>query len=464
MVSLAKVSRFSQQIITAILLAVGLCFTTVPTLAQPKLAWEQVVPQQALTPEFFSPKEHVLGIRTGEQKHLHGYWRTIVPVVGGKFYSFSIVEETANVTDDRCAAVQISWESRRGHAVLRDEEYGKRYAVETFPDGTEFAWTARPEIPYEKRTLANGKIERFASFQAPSIATNAEVQLHLRYCDQASIEWSRFSFKEIEEPPKQRIKVASIFLPPSESAKSQVDGKVEIFKPYIEEAAEAGARLVCLPEWFNKSYSSKSVEVIAEQIPGGISTTFLEGLANLHDLYIVAGIAECDVDTIYNTAVLIGPSGYIGKYRKAGLTLREANALGVTPGEHYPVFKTEIGRIGMMICYDIYFPEVAQNLSGNGADIIAMPIAGGHPILAQARAIENQVYLITSTYSQREEWIKTAIFDYDGKMLAFTDKPGSIAIAEIEISPLPKYWAHLGHLKADLRTQKPVDAKSIRAK
>lgn len=447
---------YVRSITLALIMLIFPCAQSIDAQEHADLSWEEVAPLGALSPEFFRTDGDVLGIRTGQNNNLHGYWETEVPVTGGSYYHFSIIKRTENVHDDRCTAVQISWQSADGKAVLRDEQYGRRYAVETFPPETEVAWTARPEIPYHESALTDGDSELFSDFQAPPNADKAIVQLHLRYCDQASIAWSNFVFREVAEPPKMKVKVASVFLPPSEAAKSKVDKSVEVFKPYIEEAAMAGARLVCLPEWFNKSYSSLNVEDVAESIPEGPTVVYLEGLAQRLDLHIVAGIAERQMDTIYNSAVLIGPKGYIGKYRKAGLTLKEANDLGVTPGQEYPVFDTEIGRIGMMICYDIYFPEVAQSLSDNGAEIIAMPIAGGNPILAQARAIENQVYLVTSTYSQREEWIKTAIFDYDGTMLAHTDKPGSIAIAEIEISQLPKYWAHLGHLKADLHTQKPA--------
>ena len=110
----------------------------------------------------------------------------------------------------------------------------------------------------------------------------------------------------------------------------------------------------------------------------------------------------------------------------------------------------------MMICFDLNFPEVAANLRRNGAEIIALPIAGGNPKLAQARAIENQIYLVTSTYSgERKDWIKTGIYDYDGTMLDFTEKIGNIAIAEVIISELPRYWGHQGHLKGNITTQAP---------
>ena len=112
----------------------------------------------------------------------------------------------------------------------------------------------------------------------------------------------------------------------------------------------------------------------------------------------------------YNVAVLIGPFGeVVGKYRKVTLP-REEIAKGIAPGDEYPVFQTRFGTIGMMVCYDVFFPEVARNLAMKGAEVIALPIWGGNPRLAAARCAENGVYLVTSTYTDHEaNWMKTAI-------------------------------------------------------
>ncbi len=427
------------------------------------LTWESASLIPELSPQFYQkegekPGQLILGIKTGDHRNLHGYWKSKVQVEGGKYYAFSIIKQVENIKDIRKATpINIIWGNKKGDAVLRDKDYAdKRFAIETFKPNTTWPWKARPEIPYKATKMDDGNIKITSVFQAPSNADYAIVQLHLRYDKDAKVEWSHFSLKEIKSPVRKKVKVASVFLPPDNSTKVSTPREaVGLFLPYIKQAAEKGIRLVCLPEWLTKAYTRLPVQEVAEPIPGGPSVQYFAKLAKENDLYIVAGLVECDGDTLYNTAVLVGPEGYMGKYRKTGLTLMEANELGLTPGHKYPVFDTEIGRIGIMTCYDVYFPEVAQNLSKNGAQIIAMPIAGGNPVLAKARAIENQVYLITSTYSERKHWLETAIYDYDGKMLGVTNKPGTMAIAEIMISELPVYWAHLGDLKADLYTQEP---------
>lgn len=425
--------------------------------------WESAVLIPELSPQFYqrkgkTPDQLVLGIKTDDHNNLHGYWKTAVPVEGGKYYAFSVVKKVTNIKDIRKATpVNIIWGNKEGKPVLRDKDYAdKRFAIETFKPGAQWPWKARAEIPYKATQMEDGKIKIASFFQAPSNADYAVVQLHLRYYANASVEWSHFSLQQIEPPVRKKIKVASVFLPPDNSSKVSTPREATaLFLPYIKEAAEKGVRLICLPEWLTKAYTRLPIEKVAEPVPGGPSVQYFVNLAKQNNMYIVAGLVECDQDTLYNTAILVGPEGYMGKYRKAGLTLMEANELGLTPGHKYPVFDTEIGRVGIMTCYDVYFPEVARNLSKNGAQIIAMPIAGGNPVLAKARAIENQVYLITSTYSERKHWLKTAIYDYDGKMLGATNKPGTMAIAEVMISDLPKYWAHLGNLKADLYIQEP---------
>ncbi|MCD5420262.1 nitrilase family protein [Rhodococcus pyridinivorans] len=139
----------------------------------------------------------------------------------------------------------------------------------------------------------------------------------------------------------------------------------------IADATAQGARLIVLPELANTGYSFDTREEAyahAEPLPDGPTCTAWINAAREHDVYIVAGIAEADGVTMYNTAVLIGPEGFIGKYRKTHLWNREK--LMFSPGDSYPVFDTRIGRIGLLICWDIWFPEVARILVAQGADLI----------------------------------------------------------------------------------------------
>jgi len=137
-------------------------------------------------------------------------------------------------------------------------------------------------------------------------------------------------------------------------------------------AAQGGANLIVLPELANTGYmfqTRKEAFEHAELIPGGPSVERWLDFARKHNVYLVAGLAERAGLKLYDSAVLLGPEGFIGKYRKAHLWNLEK--LWFTPGDvGFPVFETAIGRIGLLICWDIWFPEVPRLLSQQGADII----------------------------------------------------------------------------------------------
>jgi len=142
----------------------------------------------------------------------------------------------------------------------------------------------------------------------------------------------------------------------------------------IEEAVADGGDFIVLPELTNSGYvfnSRDEAYSLAEPIPSGETAQQWEELAREHEVYIIGGYAERDGDTLYNSAVLIGPQGYIGTHRK--LHLWNEEKLWFEPGDTIEVFDTKIGRIGMQVCYDQWFPELTRIQAQKGADIIAEP-------------------------------------------------------------------------------------------
>jgi N-carbamoylputrescine amidase len=143
----------------------------------------------------------------------------------------------------------------------------------------------------------------------------------------------------------------------------------------IRSAHQRGATVVVLPELADSGYvfaSAAELARLAEPIPGGQSAQRLCALARELQLYIVSGLAERDGDRFYNAALICGPQGYIGTYRKLHLW-NEENLFFQKGDLGLPVFDTEIGRIGVAICYDSWFPETFRQLALKGAELICVP-------------------------------------------------------------------------------------------
>ena len=125
---------------------------------------------------------------------------------------------------------------------------------------------------------------------------------------------------------------------------------------------EQKADIVCLPEGITVVNTGQKYMDVSEPVPGP-STRFLGKLAKKYNMYIIAGIYEREGVAVYNTAVLLDRSGVLaGKYRKVCLP-REEIERGLTPGDSFPVFDTDFGRIGIMICWDVFFPGTGTNVS-----------------------------------------------------------------------------------------------------
>jgi predicted amidohydrolase len=199
--------------------------------------------------------------------------------------------------------------------------------------------------------------------------------------------------------------------------------------------------LLCLPEGITVVGNGKTYAEASEPVPGPTTRTLGE-LAKRLNSYIVAGLYERVGSVVYNTAVLIGRDGELkGYYRKTHLPREEVEG-GITPGDDYPVFETDFGKVGLMICWDVQFPEPARALALKGAEILLLPIWGGSEVLAKARAIENHVFLISSSYD-----MKTFIVNPAGEVLADASEEVPVVLADLHLDrKIVQPW--LGDMKA----------------
>jgi predicted amidohydrolase len=280
----------------------------------------------------------------------------------------------------------------------------------------------------------------------PPGTVSARIELHFRWDEDGKVNFGGISFEKTGKPKPRFVKVATIGDKPQNSPSSRAN--LEFFAKYIKKVADLKADIVCLPEGITLVGTSLNYISASEAVPGP-STEFLGEVARENGIYIVAGILEKLGEVGYNTAVLIDREGKLaGKYRKISLPREEIDG-GVTPGDSLPVFDTDFGRVGMMICWDVTFPETARKLSTQGAEIILMPIWGGNVTLARARAIENQVYLVSASYD-----MVSGIFGKEGEILRKTTKSKPYAIVDINLAER-KLWPWLGEFKHRIAGEMP---------
>lgn len=415
--------------------------------------WTSAAPREEIRPDFQQTESGgrsgggALAILADEREGLHGWWQKTFPVTGGRFYRFSAWRQVENVTVARRSVMaRVIWTDDAGRNVRSGEGVLTNYSVGVVA-------TAEPDYPRDAANDGHGWTHVSGTYQAPPAATKARIQLHLLWAPKGIVHWSDVSFAAAEPPAARKVRLASVHFKPR-NAKTLLDACKQ-YAPLLEDAAKQKADLVVLGETLTYAGIGSTYADCAESIPGP-STEYFEGLAKQHGLHIVAGLIERDRHQLFNVAVLIDPDGNVaGKYRKVCLPDGEFDR-GISPGNDYPVFDTKFGKVGMMICYDGFFPEVARQLSNRGAEVIAWPVWGCNPDQARARACENQVYLVSSTYEDvSRNWMFSGVVGQDGNLLVQATKWGTVSVAEVDLNK-PTLWTWLGDFKSVLPRHRPV--------
>lgn len=169
----------------------------------------------------------------------------------------------------------------------------------------------------------------------------------------------------------------------------------------IDESVGCGAKIVCLPELFTTGFDFQYIRRCARIIPNKITNELSKKAKKLKIFIISGSLPIIDGDRLYNTSLLFDPNGRIvGKYNKIHLFPLMGEDKYFNYGEEYRTYKTEFGNFGIIICYDIRFPELTRSLTLLGAEIIFVPSQfpsqrlDHWKTLVRARAIENQIFVV----------------------------------------------------------------------
>jgi predicted amidohydrolase len=222
-------------------------------------------------------------------------------------------------------------------------------------------------------------------------------------------------------------------------------------------------KLILFPEAAAAGYLFSADHVKAKAEPAdGPSFAFLSALARKYQIYIGYGFIEKKDGRLFNSANLIGPDGtLLATYQKIHLTPLEKHLFA--PGNRLVTVRTDLGTFGIMICWDMAFPELARLLAKQGADLILAPSAWERPYeaayekMASARAMDNTVFLATCNYTGGEGAIqffgRSAIYGPDGGVISGNpSEEKAIAVARLDMAKRKELQESFYSMRADERT------------
>ncbi len=366
--------------------------------------WYLSSPRDGLAPRALTDGEHVALTGTGKAS-CFGKLGQEVPARAGQWYEAAVtfrVEGIADIT--LCTLFNLVFR-KDGHLIR-----------ECLLDGV----TRDGDWLTVRKTLL-----------CPDRAEAADLEIFFRHATEGSLIVRLACLREASPPPPPRTaKVATVKLYPTEPTTPERNR--EAFCELLDQAGQARADICCLPEATNMVGTGMKAQDVAEPIEGPSFAAYA-AKAKQHEMWVVACYDTIEHDLCRNTAVLIDRQGKLaGVYHKTHLHWPEYRD-GVTPGDDYPVFETDFGTIGMMICYDSWFPEVARLLTYKGAEAIFFPVWGYDEIVLRGRAVDNNVFIIASSLGSA-----ASIISSNGDMIARTESDG-IVTAEIAIQARPTH-------------------------
>ena len=380
------------------------------------VAWQTWSPSPELRPamDVVDPdsKGKALRLASADFASVGKWLAPAIAIQPGRYYQFEVSFRPQGLTDERGSVVALlSWNSAAGEPVQRD--YVDRIGPEN--DG----WRCATRV-----------------LRAPDRGATVTVELALRWARAGSVCFRNPKLIEVPPPAARKVRVVTTRL--DEHPRTTAAANLKYMADVLDRAGREQPDVVLLTEIFVDRGISGSPKTLAQTIPGP-ATAVLQEKARQYKMYVVTSLLESDGGRTYNAAVVMDREGrLVGKYRKTHLPLAEVED-GITPGSDYPVFDTDFGRIGIMICWDAFFPETARILRLKGAEILFLPLAGDPgarhwDVTSRARAVDNGVYLVTSV----SHGLASRIVDPDGEVVAETTD--GLATATLDLARESRLW------------------------
>jgi predicted amidohydrolase len=346
--------------------------------------------------------------------NVHGKVVQTVDIKGGQTYLFSAKFRAMNIGSiDKSVLIRVKW--------FKEEEqigYNYIYHITDDKDG----WL-----------LASDKIK------AVEGAETAEISLVFRWST-GTIWWDDISMEPCDAVSPRNIVVGTMFFRPPGPT---VEKNIALMSDMLDKAGKAGCDIICLPEGWPTCDTGLGMQKVEANTLDGSASRMMSKKAKEYGMYIVSGLYNWSGDTLKNVAVLYDRQGIIqGVYEKVQLPDAETEQ-GAVPGINFPVFTTDFGKIGLLICWDLAFPEISRILALNGAEMLLCPIWGDvrgttetWKITSRSRAIDNGVFVLTSIFDGHSVIVNPA-----GDIMQESGIQGTLLTQKIDLNFSPEwYW------------------------
>jgi len=317
------------------------------------------------------------------------------------------------------------------------------------------SWLDETGEPCQKDYIAfrdKDGVRRFdQTFTIPKDAAALRIRCLARWRTGVS-QFRQVKVEAAPAPAKRMVRLVTVSLPMPRN-KERFNTPQENFAAFeqaLKEACENVVKpdLIVLPECMTFQDTGFEYPEQAEPVPGGPTWNIVSKYAKKHHVYIVAGVVERDSKgDMHNSAFIADREGKLaGIYRKVHLTVGES-AKGIIPGTEFPVFDLDFGRIGILICWDNWFPEAARMLRMNGAELLVYPIAGDGQYEHRehawpTRAMDNGIPIVVSL---RNAGSRSCIIDRDGEIRAAAGASIHYAAADVDLNWEKKvFWLSVG--------------------